>query len=274
MGGKKYYVSFIDDFSKFTWIYLLKLKSDVFSVFHDFQKHVERQFDRKILAVQTDLGEEYEKLNPFFQKIGIAHLVSCPHAHQQNGAAERKHRHIVEVGLSLLAVASMPLKFWDEAFLAATYLINRTPSKVINFTTPLEKLFQEKPDYSFIRTFWCACWPNLRPYNSRKLEFRSKRCAFLGYSNLHKGYKCLDISTGRVYISRDVVFDENIFPFSELHPNAGARLQAEINLLPGHLLGIPVPPLSMNTHDSNSGNCSNLPDQNPVQNDASEGDFM
>ena len=119
----------------------------------------------------------------------------------------------------------MPLKFWDEAFLAATYLINRIPSKVINTSTPLELLFGQKPDYSFLRIFGCACWPNLRPYNSRKLHFRSKQCAFLGYSNLHKGFKCLDISTGRVYISRDVVFDENVFPFSKLHPNAGARLR-------------------------------------------------
>ena len=132
-------MSFIDDFSKFTWIYLIKHKSEVFQKFHDFQNLVERRFDRKILALQTDWGGEYEKLNSFFTKIGISHHVSCPHAHQQNGSAERKHCHIVEVGLSLLAQASMTLKFWDEAFLAATYLINRVPSKVINHETPLTR---------------------------------------------------------------------------------------------------------------------------------------
>ena len=114
---------------------------------------------------------------------------------QQNGAAERKHRHIVEVGLSLLAHANMPLKYWDEAFLAATYLINRMPTKLLQHRTPLEVLFKEKPNYSSLRIFGCACWPNLRPYNAHKLEFRSMRCAFLGYSNFHKGFKCLDIST-------------------------------------------------------------------------------
>ena len=88
--------------------------------------------------MQTDWGGEYEKLNSFFNRVGISHLVSCPHAHLQNGAAERKHRHIVEVGLSLLAQSSMPLKYWGQAFLAATYLINRTPSKVIHHQTPLE----------------------------------------------------------------------------------------------------------------------------------------
>jgi histone deacetylase 1/2 len=91
----------------------------------------------KIVSVQTHWGGEYERLNSFFKTIGISHLVSCPHAHQQNGAAERKHRHIVEVGLALLAHASMPLKFWDEAFLAATYLINRTSTKLLQYSTPL-----------------------------------------------------------------------------------------------------------------------------------------
>jgi histone deacetylase 1/2 len=236
VGGKKYYVSFIDDYSKFTWIYLLKFKSEVFEKFHEFQQLVERLFDRKILTMQTDWGGEYQKLHSFFEKVGITHHVSCPHAHQQNGAAERKHRHIVEVGLALLAHASMPLKFWDEAFLAATYLINRTPSKVINYATPLERLFHHTPDYSSLRVFGCACYPNLRPYNQHKLDFRSKQCVFLGYSSMHKGFKCLEVSTGRVYISRDVVFDESEFPFSKLHPNAGARLREEISLLPLNLL--------------------------------------
>lgn len=119
-----------------------------------------------------------------------------------------------------------PLKFWDEVFLDATYLINRTPSKVINYTTSLEHLFKRKPDNSSLHIFGCACWPNPQPYNKHKLEFCSKQCLFLGYNHLHKGFKCLDVSTGRVYISRDVVFDENIFPFSKLHDNANARLRA------------------------------------------------
>jgi histone deacetylase 1/2 len=227
-----YYVSFIDDFSKFSWIYLLKKRSDVFQVFLNYQAYVERKFGRKIITMQTDWGGEYEKLNGYFQKIGITHHVSCPHAHQQNGSAERKHRHIVEVGLSLLAHASMPLKFWDEAFLTATFLINLLPSKVINSETPVERLLHTKPNYDSLRIFGCACWPNLRPYNKRKLAYRSTQCVFLGYSPLHKGVKCLDITTGRMYISRDVVFDENVFPFASLHPNAGRRLSQDILLLP------------------------------------------
>jgi hypothetical protein len=111
IGRYKYYVSSIDDFSKFTWIYLLKHKSEVFQKFCDFQNLVERLFDKRILPVQTDWGGEYQRLNTFFPRIGISHHVSCPYAHQQNGSVERKHRHIVEMGLSLLAHASMPLKY-------------------------------------------------------------------------------------------------------------------------------------------------------------------
>jgi hypothetical protein len=197
-------------------------------------------------------GGGYEKLNSFFTKIGISHQVSCPHAHQQNGSTERKHRHIIEVGLSLLVGASMPLKLWDEAFHAAIFLINRTPSKVIYYQTPLERLYKIKPNYSTRRVFGCACWPNLRPYNQRKLDFHSKECIFLCYSNIHKGFKYFEVATGRVYISRDVVFDENIYPFSKLHSNAEAKLRAGILLLPVHLL-----PSNVNNIEEPSANCPN-----------------
>jgi histone deacetylase 1/2 len=157
VGQNNYYVSFIDDFSKFTWLYFLQHKSEVFQRFHDFQNLVERLFNRKIVVVQTDWGGEYQRLNSLFQRIGISHHVSCPHAHQQNGSAERKYRHIVEVGLSLLAHASMPLKFCDETFLTTVHLINRLPSRVINQDTPFERLFFNSSDYSSLRIFVCAC---------------------------------------------------------------------------------------------------------------------
>jgi histone deacetylase 1/2 len=118
----------------------------------------------------------------------------------------------------------------------AVFLINRLPSKVIENKSPFEKLNGKTPDYTFLRTFGCAVWPNLRPFNSTKLQFRSKKCVFLGYSHLHKGFKCLDPAEGRIYISRDVIFDENIFPFSSLRLNAGARLRGEIVLLHPSLL--------------------------------------
>jgi hypothetical protein len=140
------------------------------------------------------------------------------------------------MGLTLLAHASIPLKYWDEAFLTVVFLIDRLPSRVIQNEPPFEQLYGKQLDYSFLQTFGCVVWPNLRPYNSQKLLFRSKRCVFFGYSNIHKGFKCLDPSEGSIYVSQDVVFDEHVFPFVDLHPNAGARLRSEITLLSESLL--------------------------------------
>jgi histone deacetylase 1/2 len=95
-------VSFIDAYSRFTWLYLLTHKSNVFV---QFQTHVERLLDQKICHVQSDWGGEYHNLNTFFHKLGITHRVACPHTHQQNGSVERKHRHIVETWLTHLAHA-------------------------------------------------------------------------------------------------------------------------------------------------------------------------
>ncbi|KAL3630661.1 hypothetical protein CASFOL_023645 [Castilleja foliolosa] len=140
------------------------------------------------------------------------HRMSCPYTPQQNGCAERKHRHIVEMGLSLLAQSNMPLKYWQDAFTTATFLINRTPAKGIEFLSPIEKLTKQKPNYSDLKVFGCLCYPHMRPYNKHKLEFRSIAGVFLGYDTQYKGYKVL-LSSGKVIVTRHIVFDEDIFPF-------------------------------------------------------------
>jgi hypothetical protein len=126
---------------------------------------------------------------------------------------------------------------------------------VINFSTPLQKLTGAKPDFSMINTFGAACRPNLRPYNAHKLNLRTKQCVFIGYSELHKCYKCLHIPIGRVYISRDVVFDETIFPFSNLpeHTSSSGPIDVFALLIPrptsltGHYDNAVVPaPISTN----------------------------
>jgi histone deacetylase 1/2 len=230
VGGFRYYVSFVDDFSRYTWIYLIKRKSDVEKSFYHFQTHVERLLQTKIRMVQSDGGGEYTRLSKYFDHTGIYHRVTCPHTSQQNGIAERKHRHIVETGIALLAHSSLPVRFWDEAFLTAVYLINRMPAQNLQNTAPLTCLRGEHPDYSFLRAFGCACWPNLRPYNNRKLAFRSRLCVFLGYSQQHKGYKCLDRSSGRIFVSRDVVFEENFFPYANPSPASNSPPPPPINV--------------------------------------------
>ena len=113
--------------------------------------------------------------------------------------AERKHRHLIDTVLTMLAHASMPLRFWDEAIRTVAYLINRLFTPTLSGLTPLEVLFHHKPNYKALKVFGSSCFPNLRPYNQHKVQLRSTKCTSLGHSLNHKGYKCLD-STGRIYI--------------------------------------------------------------------------
>lgn len=112
-----------------------------------------------------------------------------------------------------------PFKYWVEAFYMANYVINLLPSSAVNFQTPFELLHKRKPEYSFLRVFGSACYPCLRPYMNQKFDPHSLQCIFLGYHAQYKGYRCLYPPTGRIYISRHVVFDEDIFPFENRYKN-------------------------------------------------------
>ncbi|KAJ0745776.1 putative RNA-directed DNA polymerase [Helianthus annuus] len=211
--GHNYFLLCVDHYSRFMWIFPLKLKSDVFNIFKQFLVTVERQFKTKLKSVQTDWGGEFRKLSPFFSSLGVVHRLSCPHTSEQNGYVERRHRHVVETGLTLLAQSNVPQRFWHFAFDTAVYLINRMPSRTNSKVSPFEQLFHHPPDFSFLRVFGCRCYPHLRAYNKHKMDFRSMPCVFLGYSTSHHGYRCLDIQSNRLYIARHVQFHEEVFPF-------------------------------------------------------------
>ena len=123
------------------------------------------------------------------------------------------------------------------------------PTSSLNFSVPFQALFKQKPDYQFLRIFGCACFPLLRPYNKHKFEFRSQECLFLGYSTAHKGYKCL-ASNGRLYISKDVVFNELRFPYHELFSattqssHSSHSVSAHIPLVPSSSIDPHPPPPS------------------------------
>jgi len=223
MSGCRFYVIFVDDFSRFTWLYPLINKSEVFSYFVKFKLLVEKQFSTSIKQFQTDNGGEYTstQFKHFLEKHGILHRRTCPHTSQQNGVAERKHRHIVEMGLTLLAQSGLPTKFWVESFLTSTYLINRLPTKVLHNASPFSKLFGTQPDYSLLKVFGSLCYPLLRPYAQHKLSFRSKPCIFLGYCINQRGYRCFDPHSHKVFISRHVVFDEMKFPAKDMPVSPG-----------------------------------------------------
>jgi transposase InsO family protein len=214
LGGCRYYVIYIDDFSRFCWVYPLAQKSNVFLSFVKFKALVENQICTQIKQFQSDNGGEFvsKTFSDFFALHGILHRRSCPHTAQQNGLAECKHRHLMEMGLSLLAQSHLPNLFWVDAFLHSAYIINRLPTPLLSNESPFSNLFQRSPNYSLFRVFGCAAYPLLRPYHPHKLAFKSKQCVFIGFSPHHKGYRCLDPVTHRVYLSRNVVFDELLFP--------------------------------------------------------------
>ena len=153
-------------------------------------------------------------LRPYLSTVGITHLTSPPHTPEHNGYAERRHRHIVETGLTLLSHASLPLTLWTYAFSTAVYLINRMPTQTLNLSSPFDLIFQTPPNYSKLKIFGCLCYPWLRPYSSHKLEPRSIPCVFLGYSLSQSAYLCLDPTTSKTYVSRHVQFVETIFPYA------------------------------------------------------------
>ena len=159
-------------------------------------------------------GGEFQALTSYLKEHGIHHRISCPYTPEQNGTAERKHMHLIETTLTLLKNASLPEKFWDEAVSTSTFLINRMTTPILQHKSPYEVLFNIKPDYNLLRTFGCLCYPYLRPYSPHKLSARSEQCIFLGYSSFHIGYRCLSLSTNRLYISRNVIFEESIYPYS------------------------------------------------------------
>jgi transposase InsO family protein len=216
----KYYVTFIDDHSRFTWVYFLRSKFEVFRIFTEFFAYVTNQFSSSIKTLRTDSGGEYlsTDFQSFLASKGILHQRSCPSTPQQNGVAERKNRHLLDVVRTLLLESSVLSMFWVEAMKTATHLINRLPSQVLHMESPYFRLFAKQPSYDNLRTFGCVCFVHLPPHERHKLSAQSVRCAFLGYNVCQKGFVCYDPILHRTRISRNVIFFENqhFFPVSSL----------------------------------------------------------
>lgn len=156
--GAHYFLTIVDDYSRAVWTLLLLEKSEVPKLLKNFIAFVERQFKKQVKVVRSDNGTEFTCLRSYFQESGIVHQTSCVATPQQNGRVERKHRHILNVARALLFQAHLPVKFWGEAILAATHLINRTPSILLEGKTPYELLSGSSPDYSQLRVFGSLCF--------------------------------------------------------------------------------------------------------------------
>lgn len=137
--------------------FIFSLKIQMFLLFSpSFLTMVELQFNTKLKSIQTDWSGEFHKLTPFFSKMGSHQRVSCTHTHEQNGLVEWRHRHIVEMGLTLLAqYSSSPKKFCHLAFEIAIFLINRMLSPISHGIFPFLCLFKKPPDYLLLKVFGC-----------------------------------------------------------------------------------------------------------------------
>ena len=167
------------------------LKTDLQYLLHFYSpRSLLRIYLKKISKLVNRYGWWIQTIDTFLNDNDIMLQQLCPSMHQQNGCAEWTHRNIIELDLTLLSQAFMPLSFWWDAFNIVVYLINRLPTLILNNQSPMRKLFHQEPSYFFLYYFRCACFPHIRPYNKNKFDFHILKCLFVGYSNLHKGYKC------------------------------------------------------------------------------------
>lgn len=215
LSGARYCLTIVDDYSRSTWLYLLNHKFDAENMLHSFFAMVNTQFNVKIKQVRSDNAKEFfnQSISSFFSNLGVLQQSSCVHTPQQNGVVERKHRHLLNIARALRIQANLPLEFWGECILTAAYLINRLPSSVLNGKTPHEILFNKSPILSHLRVFGCLCFGR-NPIPKHKFDQRASPGIFIGYPHGKKGFRIFDIFTRKIYVSRDVVFHEEIFPYN------------------------------------------------------------
>ena len=201
----------------------MKNRAELYSIFQKFYVEILTQFNISICVLRSDNAREYfsAPFISFMSQHGILHQSSCAHTPQQNGVAERKNRHLIEIARTLLLHYHVPFRFRGDVVLTTCYLINRMPSSVLHDQIPHSLLFPDQPLYFLpLRVLGCTCFVHIPTPGQDKLSAKATKCIFLGYSRLQKGYRCYSPQTHRYFISTDVTFfeDSPFFSSSESLP--------------------------------------------------------
>ena len=245
LGGRKYFVTFIDDYSRCCDVYFLKSKSEVFGKFKEFEASVTNESDRSIGTLRTDNGGEYlsGEFKEYLKSKGIRHELTVPHSPQQNGVAERMNRTLIESARTMIAHAGLPNSYWAEAVATAAYVRNRMPTTAIkNDQTPYERWYGRKPNVSHLRVFGCVAYAHVPDSERQKLDKKAVKLRFVGYAKMSKGYRLLDWKTEKIVTRRDVVFNETNFCFeTEPEPAKPQEVGVEVegSMEHGHQQEVP-----------------------------------
>ncbi|CAJ2647171.1 unnamed protein product [Trifolium pratense] len=265
--GHSYFLTAVDDHSRYTWLILMKHKSEAQSHVQNLIKMIETQFNGKTKCIRTDNGPEF-LMKEFFEKTGIVHQTSCVETPQQNARVERKHQHILNVARALLLQSHLPKQFWNYAVLHAVFLINRISSPLLNNHSPYFIIHKQLPDLLNLKIFGSLAYASTLENHRTKLSCRARKCAFLGYKPGMKGVVLIDISNREILVSRHVTHHEHIFPYKPQHnsiswlyyPSKLPSSSTDIDPSPPVTID-PSPPLSP---DISSSDTDNTPQHTPI----------
>jgi hypothetical protein len=257
----KYFLTFIDDFSRRTWVYFLKLKSKFFEKFLAYKALVEKKSGHQIQKLRRDHGGEYMNNNftSYYTTQGIQMKHIVPYTPQQNGVAERKNHTLKEMSSCMIQSKGLSLKFWVETINCKNYIVNRTPTKALKNITPKEAWTKIKLDVSHFGVFGSIAWAHIPDEKRKALQPKSEKCIFVGYFEDVKGYKLLQPHCNEIIIIRDVKFNENILvyePNSTTMPSSSCEPSS--TFVP-YYVPIPVSSLDDDSEDENPPPPSQLP---------------
>ena len=180
---------FLDDRTRVYWVYLLKEKFETTNVFQTFHRMIQNQFQAKLLVFRTNNGGDI-----FASTLGnrIVHQTSYVDTPQQNGIAKRRNKHLLDIAWALSFTMGVPKYLWGEAIQTVCYLVNRMPTKVLNFKTPLDSLNLIFPTSCLfntlpLRVFGCTKFVNVHKHDRSKLDPRLLKCLIFGILLLKKG---------------------------------------------------------------------------------------